>query len=209
MSDILPVPGCTMGIDVSHYQGQIDWTKVAGCGVKFAWIKATDGDSVCDPMLNANLEGATAAGLVIGLYHFWRPQFSPQSQADLFMAHAEGGTHLEAIDIEVGTLLEDNQQEALEFLYLIDDPLRTATQPFVYVSPGYAQVNLTDPAWLQYPLWIAHYTEASQPNILKWPEWTFWQRQANGSVDGVSTAVDIDWFQGSEEDLRKLVVLPT
>jgi lysozyme len=201
MSEILPLANCLMGIDVSHYQGTIDWAKVAGSGVKFAYIKATEGVAT-DPMLKANADGARAAGLPFGLYHFWRPTIDTQPQINIF-DNAVVTTRPDlpdVLDIETGALPEEEQGAALCWL-----DARITGRAFVYVAPSYAQVNLTDPAWLSYPLWIAHYTEAAQPNIVKWPKWTFWQRQCNATVDGISTPVDIDWFNGNEEDFRKLL----
>jgi len=62
----------TKGIDVSHWQGDIDWKKVKGDGIDFAFVKATDGNNWIDPNLKANASGANAAGLTVGVYHFAR-----------------------------------------------------------------------------------------------------------------------------------------
>ena len=235
MSDIQPVPNALLGIEVSHYQGVIDWPKVADAGVKFVFIKATDGATVADPMAKTNASGAAAAGLPFGFYHFWRPTDDWRAQAEFFLSVIDDATPLanagllpnvldtevgslaflppqshrarklpNVLDIEVGSLSEDNQGDALSWLKAA--PGQTA---IVYVSPSYARFNLTDPAWIQYSLWSAHYTDLMQPNIDKWPSWMFWQRQGNGSIDGISGPVDIDWFNGSESDLQKLIAVET
>ena len=218
MSEIQPVPNALLGIDVSHYQGVIDWAKVAAAGVKFAFIKATDG-LTADPMLKANIVGAHSAAIPFGLYHFWRPQDPASEQAANFLhstndasddlTDAGDDEFAEALDIEVGSLSEDNQKDALAWLAKVRRCTKPQSQTLVYVSPSYARFNLTDPAWIQYPLWAAHYTDLMQPDTDKWPSWMFWQRQCNGSIDGISTPVDIDWFNGSESDLQKLIALPT
>jgi lysozyme len=206
MSEINQVPGCLLGIDVSHYQGEIDWVKVAESGVKFAWIKATDG-LLGDPRAGINAAGAAAAGIPFGLYHFWRPQpAAPALQARNFLQTVTNISVDEfgfALDIETGALTEADQTDALAWLTEVGDALPKPTAPYVYVSPSYARFNLTDPAWLRYPLWTAHYTELAQPNTDKWPAWTFWQRQANGTVPGIPNVVDIDWFNGSVQDFLK------
>ena len=211
MSEIQPVPNALLGIDVSHYQGVIDWPKVAAAGVKFVFIKATDGATVADPMAKTNASGAAAAGLPFGFYHFWRPTDDWRAQADFFLSViddaaplANAGILPNVLDIEVGSLSEDNQGDALSWLKAAPGQIA-----IVYVSPSYARFNLTDPAWIQYWLWSAHYTDLMQPNIDKWPSWMFWQRQGNGSIDGISGPVDIDWFNGSESDLQKLIAVET
>ena len=209
MSEIQPVANALLGIDVSHYQGVIDWPKVAAAGVKFVFIKATDGATLADPMAKTNASGAAAAGLPFGFYHFWRPTDDWRAQADFFLSViddvaplANAGVLPSVLDIEVGSLSEDNQGDALSWVKAAPGQIA-----IVYVSPSYARFNLTDPAWIQYPLWSAHYTELPQPNTDKWPTWMFWQRQGNGTIPGISTPVDIDWFNGS--DFQKLIQLPT
>ena len=209
MSEIQPVPNALLGIDVSHYQGVIDWPKVAAAGVKFVFIKATDGATLADPMAKTNASGAAAAGLPFGFYHFWRPTDDWRAQADFFLSViddvaplANAGVLPSVLDIEVGSLSEDNQGDALSWVKAAPGQIA-----IVYVSPSYARFNLTDPAWIQYPHWSAHYTELPQPNTDKWPTWMFWQRQGNGTIPGISTPVDIDWFNGS--DFQKLIQLPT
>jgi len=214
VSGILQVPNALLGIDVSHFQGAIDWVSVAESGVKFAFIKATDGASVSDPMLKQNIDGATAAGLPYGLYHFWRPQQPAESQAANFLnAVTEDAINAQqfanVLDIETGALTEDCQDQALAWLSAIEQASPKLLRPVVYVSPSYAQVNLTDPAWQGSPLWTAHYTELPQPSIGKWPKWTFWQRQGDGEVPGISGLVDIDWFNGDSAAFAQFVQLPT
>jgi lysozyme len=201
MSAILPVPNALLGIDVSHWQGNIDWVKVAKSGVKFTYIKATEG-LTGDPMVNVNCHGARESGIPFGLYHLWKPDRPAIEQYALFSAALEALSPQlpAALDIEPGAITADGQENALE--WLSDWP----KLPLVYVAPSEAQIHLTDPAWLQYPLWIAHYTEAEKPNTVKWPTWTFWQRQSDGEVPGITGAVDIDWFNGSEEDFQRLIV---
>jgi lysozyme len=213
MSDIQQVPNALLGIDVSHYQGVVDWAKVAASGVKFAFIKATDG-LTADPMLKANIVGAHSAAIPFGLYHFWRPQDPASEQAANFLQSVavaqstlarDAVEFAAALDIEVGSLDEAHQEDAFAWLSQVDQSMPYQGKPIVYVSPSYAKFNLTDPAWIEYPLWSAHYTELMQPNTDKWPSWMFWQRQGNGSVSGITGPCDIDWYNGNEADLAKLI----
>ena len=64
--------GNTQGIDVSRYQGNIDWAKVKASGMTFVFIKATEGQTYTDPNFQKNVSGALAAGMLVGTYHFFR-----------------------------------------------------------------------------------------------------------------------------------------
>jgi lysozyme len=189
------------GIDVSHYQGVIDWAKVAESGIKFAFIKATDGTAT-DPRVKANTEGARAAGVPLGLYHFWRPDKDWKEQADTFTSLCEWPENVDmlppVLDIETGALTEDNQQDALNWLARLREMRSPELTPIVYVSPSYANFNLTDPAWEGYPLWVAQYTDNPAPRTSNWKDWLFWQWRCNAVVPGVTTKVDLDWFNGTD-----------
>ena len=91
-------PGMLPGIDVSHWQGSIDWTAVASSGVRFAIAKSTDGREYVDATYLTNKAGAEANGIVFGAYHFARPDASADdaiAEADHFVANAQlGGGNL-------------------------------------------------------------------------------------------------------------------
>src|SRR5262245_36875474 len=80
-------PGATVdGIDVSYYQGTIDWGAVKADGIDFAFIRTTDGTGFEDPRYDENRAGARAAGVLRGTYQFFRPTDDPIAQADLLLA---------------------------------------------------------------------------------------------------------------------------
>ena len=74
------------GLDVSHWEGTIDWKTVSAAGYKFAYTKATESTTYVDDTLKPNVEGANAAGIPIGAYHFYRLAADPKAQADFFLA---------------------------------------------------------------------------------------------------------------------------
>lgn len=83
------------GIDVSHYQGTIDWGLVAEAGKVFTFIKATEGTSEVDPQFQANWSGANAAaGLLRGAYHFYQPGADPHQQAESFLSVVQPGPEI-------------------------------------------------------------------------------------------------------------------
>src|ERR1700743_1690699 len=76
------------GIDVSHYDGTIDWAMVKASGIDFAFMKATEGTTFVDPEFAANWKAAGDAGVIRVVYHFFHPMDDPAAQADFFVATA-------------------------------------------------------------------------------------------------------------------------
>jgi lysozyme len=196
MSDIEQFPNALLGIDVSHWQGAIEWDKVAESGVKFAWIKATEGNTITDPRLQANWQGAVANDIPFGFYHVWTPGLTNQAEFFLEAIHPVPHAFWGALDIEPGTLTTETDEElALAWMNAVYE-CGVVSKTFAYCSPSIAKVNMASPDWQKYPLWVAQYTSALQPSLVKWSSWVFWQRQCNGTVPGVPNPVDIDWFNG-------------
>jgi len=185
------------GIDVSHYQGTIDWAKVKAAGIRFAYIKASQAADFVDPQLKANYAGAAAAGIPIGLYHVFVSHLG-QAQIDFWNSIKNHySTQLPAwCDVEPGSVMEDTADEVLTLL-----GGGFAKTDCVYCSPSTAQL-LSDPAFQEYSLAIAHYTDAPSPNTVLWTAWEFWQHSASGTIDGISGAVDLDWFNGDSLPLK-------
>lgn len=192
------------GVDVSHWQGVIDWAKVAGSGTCFAYIKATQGASHVDPLVHENVAGAKANGIVVGLYHVFLAN-TGQAQLDnwkqaLDVMEPDLPSWL---DIEPGSVTDETAPQALSMLQTFQP------SDCVYCSPSTAQSFLSDPEFQKYGLAIAHYTDAPSPNTVLWPGWKFWQHSATGKVDGIETLCDLDWFNGDSEALQALISRPT
>lgn len=204
----------TQGVDVSHDQGQIDWTKVRADGVDFAYAKATGGLTLNDRMFSANWKGIEAAGLLRGAYHFYYAGDSPVGQVDHFLRIV--GELLPSdlppmVDIEPGSLAEkrdiapsDLQKNVLTFLQTLEK--RIGRRPVVYTDAAFADRYLNDPRMKRYPLWLAQY-EVKEPSATKaWGEsgWTIWQYSQSGKIAGIEGDVDRDVFRGSREQLARL-----
>jgi hypothetical protein len=100
-----PDPGYIEGIDISHWQGPIDWPAVAASGREFAFMKASESTTYVDPTYPTNDAGARAAGLVVGAYHFARPDLTPGdavAEADHFanQLHLVSGDLPPVLDLE-------------------------------------------------------------------------------------------------------------
>jgi len=192
------------GIDVSHYQGEIDWPTLAASGaVQFAFIKATDGSLGIDPSFYRNALQADKVRMLYGFYHFMRPDDVPGQITNLLKVVTAKAleTHPLMLDVEVATITLD---QVSAFLTALPQAILYTDRSMIkswFLDPSSAIVQTV-------PLWLAEYG-VSTPTPKPWSIWTFWQSRT-GRVPGISTLVDLDWFNGTMDDLRKFwEVLPT
>jgi GH25 family lysozyme M1 (1,4-beta-N-acetylmuramidase) len=199
------------GVDVSHWQGTINWTKVDNDGVQFAFMKATDGTSYTDPLFSRNWSEAKSHGIFRGAYHFAEPSSSSGSaaaQARHFVSTVGSLTHAgdlpPVLDLEATGGLGRTALTSWVSTWLSTVERLTGRNPMIYVSPSFWEYYLgNSTAFHHYPLWVAHYG-VSQPRVPGgWPTWSFWQRTSQGHVDGVSGYVDMNRFNGSSAQLAK------
>jgi GH25 family lysozyme M1 (1,4-beta-N-acetylmuramidase) len=202
-------PNSLPGIDVSHWQNAIDWTKVAGDGQRFVIAKATEGQDFDDPMYATYRSGATAAGLAFGAYHFARPDTTVNDailEADHFVSVAQPGPGdlLPVLDLEKTGGLSATDLTAWALAWLGEVDARTGVRPMVYSGPNFWTTNMDDTTAIAdagYPLWIAHWG-VSSPNVPAndWGGhgWTFWQHTDCAHVPGIDGCVDHDWFNGTD-----------
>ena len=204
-------PGATVvrGIDVSYWQGTINWTSVKGAGKQFAMIRHSDG-SYLDPQRFTNWNNAKAAGLTVGFYQFFRASQDPYAQADLILAalntvNGNGRPNLPpVIDIET----YDGQSAATVISkvnkWLAYVQSKTGRQPVLYTSPGcWSGLGYPTPSPLPY-LWDAHWTSGCPTVPSPWGRLRFWQYSATGAVSGISGDVDLDLYNGSLAEMQGL-----
>jgi lysozyme len=208
------------GIDVSHYQEDIDWAKVKASGVRFVFIKASEGKNEVDPMFEENFRGAVDAGIVPGTYHFYRPLLDPLEQAAHYLSVIKEviGSHPclpPCIDLETaGVTRTVMNADVRSFMQQISQDGRKG---IIYTSPGFWSTYLPAPVlignrlrsadveWaLDYSLWLAHYTSGWPSQVYPWVGWTFWQHCSAGKVAGIPARVDLNLFNGSEAELASL-----
>jgi GH25 family lysozyme M1 (1,4-beta-N-acetylmuramidase) len=201
----------TEGIDVSHWQGTIDWGKVRAAGKRFAYIKATEETTYIDNMYAINRAGAKAAGLYVGAYHFARPDATPgdaQAEADHFVDTAAfaPGELLPVLDLEQSGGLTSDVLQTWVRSFLDRVYVRTGIRAVIYVSPSFWSTKMSNSVWFAQNgyqvLWVAHWTTASTPSTpgANWAGrgWTFWQYTSDGTVPGIAGRVDLDRYQGSD-----------
>lgn len=201
------------GIDVSTYQGDIDWAAVASSGVKFVSIKATEGTTFLDPHLARNWAGAREHGLFRTAYHFAHPSLDAVAQANFFVAsvNAAGGFGKNTSTMQLMLDLEDADKEAPAAVWAWTQAFLGRVQALtgrpgiVYTGYYFWRDQVGNPSSnLDCPLWIAAYIP--KPLVPSaWPGgWTFWQHSDAGKIPGITGNVDLDYFAGSVAQLEKL-----
>jgi len=198
------------GVDVSHYDGTIDWAAVHKGGIAFAIMKATENTGFVDPTFATNWKAAGDNGVIRGAYHFFRPAADATAQADFFVKTAGvpgAGDLPPTIDLEVTDNLDAATvaSDALTFLARVQE--KTGRTPIVYTSDRVLSGLLGSPAGFgAYTLWVANW-QVTCPKIPSppWSDWTLWQDSATGMVPGIASAVDTDQFNGTLGDLQNWV----
>lgn len=211
-------PGGTFltGIDVSHFQQAVDWPAVARAGIRFCFIKATEGSGYVDPRFVSNWRAAGEAGLARGAYHFFHPAISITAQANLFLRTVpslDPGDLPPVLDLEAPeewscVPVLNRAPLALNWLHTVENRLHR--KPILYLSPAFMTDILHNAAALaQYPVWLAHYTTDPAPDVPKpWTKWTFWQYTRQGNMPGVPIKVDLCRFNGNLDELKALGITP-
>lgn len=201
-----PEGGPLPGIDVSRWQGTIDWSAVAADGVEFAFIKATEGGDYTDPRFAANWAGAQQAGVARGAYHFYRPQTDAMAQAAHFLRTVQlaPGDLPPVLDVEVTDGRSAAQIAAGVRTWLQEVERATGRRPILYTRASFWTGQMGG-GFGGYPLWVAHYGVSSPSIPAEWSGWTFWQHSDAGSVDGIGGGVDLDWFNGDREEFEAFI----
>jgi lysozyme len=197
------------GIDVSHYQGTVNWGAVKAAGCSFAFAKATEGTGVGDSLFTQNWQGMKAAGLARGAYHFFHASQNAAAQASHFLATVQlsAGDLPPVIDVEISDNAANSAivQGVQTWLDAVEQA--TGVTPIIYTGTAFWNAHLNN-GFGRYPLWIAHYTGAPTPAPLPngWADWTFWQYSQSLAINGVHGAADHDYFNGAPADLQALCV---
>jgi len=198
------------GIDVSYYQGKINWQKVKSMkdddvSIRFAFIKATEGLLLVDPYFQRNWREAPKAGIICGAYHFFRPKRDGKTQAKFFLqvVNVEKGDLPPVVDIETldGVSPLKMRAELSDFLNYVE--VKTKVRPIIYTGLKFYEDYLAD-NFDEYPLWIAHYY---QPRLrLDKSLWKFWQHSDKAKINGIGHIVDFNAFNGDSTALADMLV---
>ncbi|MBD2723800.1 glycoside hydrolase family 25 protein [Hymenobacter armeniacus] len=193
------------GIDVSAYQGRIDWPEVARNKVRFAFIKASEGATMRDQRFARNWKEARKAGVLCGAYHYFQPNRDGQVQADLFARTVPlaPGDLPPVLDVEASNFHDVAvlRREVARWLRLIE--AHYGVRPILYSNHSFYRRHLAG-HFDSYPLWLAHY-EVEKP-AMPANKWIIWQHSDEAYVPGIRGVVDFNVFQGSFEQLQALRV---
>lgn len=199
------------GVDVSSYQGDIDWPALVGGDLDFAYIKATEGSSHVDRRFTENWEGARDSGVLFGAYHFLSFESSGEEQArHIIETVPADGTLPLAVDVEYygEYFAEPPSREAVASILdpLIDElTVHYGRPPVIYTTRAAYDRYIAD-AYPDCPIWIR--SVVVPPRLSDDREWTFWQyshRDRRAGYDGEERYIDMNVFRGSRSQLADLV----
>lgn len=183
-------------IDVSHWQGNINWLKVKAAGVIRAYVKATESINFVDQQFARNWAGAKAVGVERGAYHFFQGNKDGKAQAAYFVSKvgADLGELAPGVDVEAGAA---GVTRAIFTQRLRDCLLEmerlTGRRPVIYTSAGKWAELTTQPGWVSnFPLWLAAPGLPEPPLPMHATTWWLFQYDWTGQVDGIAGDVDLD-----------------
>lgn len=186
------------GIDVSAYQGKIDYASVKNEGIDIVYIKASEGDYLEDPEFRNNYESAKNNGLNIGFYHFVRARSEEEAvQEAEFFNKVISGTQPNcrlAMDFEVFGDLSDYEINAISNAFLKKTEELTGKEMIIYSNTYDATNIFSRELAQQYPLWVAQYGVRVPSNNEKWNNWVGFQYSDIGIIQGIRGNVDLDRF---------------
>ena len=199
------------GIDISHYQGKIDWEQlknamIKGCPVRFVIIKSTEGSSRLDENFRENFNQARDFGFIRGVDHFWSNKSTAREQAYYFLdqVHLTDGDLPPVLDIEhkpADKSVEDFQRDVLTWLHIVEDKYHV--KPIIYTYYKFKEQYLSAPVFEDYPYWIAHYYV---DKVQYKGKWKFWQHTDVGKLPGIKGYVDFNIYNGSYYELKQLCI---
>ncbi len=212
------------GIDVSKWQGEIDWPAVVSAGKAFCILRASYGTDPDDEQtLPQRWMPATTAGLICGAYHYFCPENEEhlvRAQADLFLfrfneAVPDSQTaYLPAvIDIEDSADGVDNKTYAKgirQWMEIVESSDRFAGRPTVIYTSQSFWSEIGDPAgFSDRPLWVANYSPKPPRLPSGWNDYAFFSYSDGGNVEGITGKVDLDQFNGILDQLEAMNGPPT
>lgn len=199
------------GVDVSNWQGDIDWTVLSEQNITFAFIKATEGSSFTDKRFDENWDKATQTDLFVGAYHFFSYDSPGQSQAEHFIATVPKTENMlpPVVDIEYyGDYFsspaerESVKPELQELLNALES--HYGVKPVLYATMDSYERYLSG-NYADYPIWIRDILK--RPSLPDGRSWTFWQYSNRGRLDGYygeEQYIDLNVFDGTLDEFQKL-----
>lgn len=199
------------GIDISHHQGTIDWEELAKASlgdapITFIMIKGTEGQTHLDDCFNDNFYQAGQWRYIRGVYHFFNPkEGTGRSQAKYYLHQVKltDDDLPPILDIEKSGTLTKTQLRKEAKAWLDECEKAYGKPPIIYTYYKFKQKFLDGPEFDKYPYWIAHYYVKELEYKGKWK---FWQHTDCGKLPGIKGNVDLNIYNGSMYDLKRLCI---
>ena len=195
------------GVDVSAYQGTIDWKKLSEQDIQFAYIKATEGSSFVDEKFQENYKNAQETDLKIGAYHFFSYDSEGATQAENFINNVEKIDNMlpPVIDVEFYGEYEKNnpdKEKTQEQLRILIDKIKEnyEVSPIIYATNESYELYIAN-NFEDCEIWIRDIIKS--PDLPDNREWTFWQytnREILDGYQGEETYIDMNVFNGTQEE---------
>jgi lysozyme len=186
------------GVDVSVFQGAIDWPTAKATGLDFAIARISDG-TFLDTDFATNWAGMKSAGLVRGAYQFFEPGEDPTTQANIVIS-AVGKLGAGDLPVTADMEVTGGQSAATIVAHLqtwvAAVQAGTGKAPMIYTALGYWDGSVSSTAFGNLPLWAANWGVTCPSLATGWSDWKIWQYSDSGSVSGIPATVDLDEFNG-------------
>jgi lysozyme len=200
------------GLNVSQDNGTVDWKSIGGskAAFAFAFARVSDGTNA-DSQFDANYAGIQAAGMFRGAYQLFHPSQDPVAQANLFLSKVGmpgPGDLPPALDVEVTDGLTAKEIDSALQAWATTMQKAIGRAPIIYCSANFWNSSVGSASFSNDPLWVADWGVVCPTLPSAWTGWKFWQTSGSGVVPGISGAVDLDIFNGSQADLAAMTGLP-
>jgi lysozyme len=191
--------GTEEGVDVSEYQGTVDWARVSATGRTFALCRVSDGAGHLDRTFASNWSGIRAAGMIRGAYQFFRASEDPTAQANLLlstMGTLDAADLPPVADVELtdGAVVSELVDRLATWVDVVH--ARTGRAPMIYAPPAFWEALPGTSRFGNLDLWIANWAVACPDTPMPWRTWTLWQYSDMGQVSGIEGPVDLDQSNG-------------
>ena len=209
-TNTIPVGNYLNGIDVSEYQGIINWKTVfkseSNDSIAFVFIRATAGKNHRDRFFTSNYREVKKANIRAGAYHYYRPNESSTDQAQFFIKNVKlsPGDLPPILDIEKTSDVQSvsKLKEGIKnWLTIIEN--HYGVQPILYTYSNFYNSYLKND-FSNYTLWIANYNSVDNP--LPSSNWQFWQYSEQGAIQGIKGPVDLNVFKNDNINLESLLL---
>lgn len=189
-----------VGVDVSHHNGKVDWKKVAAAGIKFVYLKLTEGKSYVDDTTFDNYVAAKNAGLRVGFYHYAHPTNDAVAEVNFFLKKLDKmkADLPHCLDLEENKGLSKSKLTAFAITWMEYLEKKTGITPILYTGLSFSNTNFTS-ALAKYPLWVARYSSTNRTKGFSnpgestvWKKWAMFQYTDSGKVNGIKGNVDVN-----------------